>query len=89
MIIPILMIIVGIWMTRWAKRFEAQRRQEMFDRWELKRKICYPNSKHLGLLLDIIYLEIFIPKGESKIFFSRNKCEIFFLRCSWIFFPVC
>lgn len=33
------MIIVGIWMTRWAKRFEARRRQDMFDQWAIQRKI--------------------------------------------------
>ena len=39
MVIGILMIIIGIWMTRWAKRFEAQRRKEMFAHWEIQRKI--------------------------------------------------
>ena len=39
MIIPILMIIAGIWMMRWAKRFEARQRQEMFDQWAIQRKI--------------------------------------------------
>ena len=39
MILAILMIIAGIWMVRWANRFEARRRQEMFDQWALTRKI--------------------------------------------------
>jgi len=39
MYIGILLIIAGIWMTRWANRFEAQRRQEMYDQWALQRKI--------------------------------------------------
>ena len=39
MLIVILMIVTGIWMTRWANRFEAQRRKELFDQWEIKRKI--------------------------------------------------
>ena len=39
MILPILLIIVGIWMTRWAKRFEAQRRQDLLDQWAIQRKI--------------------------------------------------
>ena len=39
MIISILMIIVGVWLSRWAKRFEAQRRQEIFDQWALQKKI--------------------------------------------------
>ena len=33
------MIIAGIWMTRWAKRFEAQQRQDLLDQWALQRKI--------------------------------------------------
>ena len=33
------MIIAGIWMTRWANRFEAHRRQEMSDQWEMQRII--------------------------------------------------
>ena len=33
------MIIAGIWLTRCANRFEARRRQEMFDQWEIRRKI--------------------------------------------------
>ena len=33
------MIITGIWMTRWAKRFEAQRRIDLLDQWALQRKI--------------------------------------------------
>ena len=39
MILAILMIIAGIWLTRWANRFEAQRKQEMFDQWEIRRGI--------------------------------------------------
>ena len=39
MILPILMIIAGIWMMRWAKRFEAQRRVNLLDQWALQRKI--------------------------------------------------
>ena len=39
MILPILMIIAGIWMTRWAKRFEAQRRTDLLDQWAMQRKI--------------------------------------------------
>ena len=39
MILPILMIIAGIWMTRWAKRFEAQRRTDLLDQWAIQRKI--------------------------------------------------
>ena len=39
MIIAILMIIAGIWMMRWAKRFEAQQRQDLLDQWALQRKI--------------------------------------------------
>jgi len=33
------MIIVGIWMTRWAKRYEAQRRTDLLDQWAIQRKI--------------------------------------------------
>ena len=33
------MIITGIWMTRWSKRFEAQRRQDLLDQWAIQRKI--------------------------------------------------
>ena len=33
------MIIAGIWMMRWAKRFEAQRRVNLLDQWALQRKI--------------------------------------------------
>lgn len=39
MIISILMIITGIWLTQWTKRFEARRRQDIFDQWALTRKI--------------------------------------------------
>ena len=39
MIAGILKIIIGIWMTRWGNRFEAQWREEMFAQWELRRKI--------------------------------------------------
>jgi len=39
LILAILMIIAGIWMMRWAKRFEAQRRIELLDQWALQRKI--------------------------------------------------
>ena len=39
MILPILLIIAGIWMTRWAKRFEAQRRTDLLDQWAIQRKI--------------------------------------------------
>ena len=34
------MIIVGIWMTHWAKRFEAQRRTDLLDQWALTKKIA-------------------------------------------------
>ena len=33
------MIIAGIWMTRWSKRFEAQRRTDLLDQWALQKKI--------------------------------------------------
>ena len=39
MILPILMIIAVIWMMQWAKRFEAQRRVNLLDRWALQRKV--------------------------------------------------
>lgn len=39
MVIAILMIIVGIWMMRWVKQFEAQRRKELFDQLEFRRKM--------------------------------------------------
>ena len=39
MILAILLIIAGIWMMRWAKRFEAQQRQDLFDQGALTRKI--------------------------------------------------
>ena len=33
------MIIAGIWLTRWANRFEARRRTDLLDQWALQRKI--------------------------------------------------
>ena len=39
MILPILMIIAGILMMRWAKRFEVQRRTDLLDQWAIQRKI--------------------------------------------------
>ena len=33
------MIIAGIWMTRWANRFESQRRTDLLSQWALQRKI--------------------------------------------------
>ena len=50
MIIAILTIILGIWMTRWAKQFEAQRRKEVFDRWEFKKKMTDNTLIHLDAL---------------------------------------
>ena len=39
MLIAILIIVTGFWMTRWANRFEARRRREMFTQWGIEREI--------------------------------------------------
>lgn len=39
MLITLLMIIAGIWMTRWANNFETLRRKDQLDQWKMKRKI--------------------------------------------------
>ena len=48
MLIALLMIFAGIWMTRWANQFEAQRRKELFDHWKIQKKITNDALKQLA-----------------------------------------
>ena len=47
MIIGLILILTGFWLSRLSNRIELQRRKDLYSRWDLERKMMGEALKHI------------------------------------------